>query len=100
MQTGRQGNSIVSMPHSKLVLKEDFSNSVTVQGAMDIKYLATRYNKGRTAVSSFMEKKHQYQSFAITTSAGQAHLLAWQAESGHSGVSSLFFGCNWLELTC
>lgn len=77
-------------------VERNFTNPVTAQGAMDIKYLATRYNKGKAAVTSFMDKKHQYQTFEKGLSASQAHLLAWQAESAGS---SLFFGCILPELT-
>ena len=65
-----------------------------LQGALDLKYLATRFAKGQEAASSFMSKKHHYVGLETSFLESQASLLALQAATSHSGPSSLHLVTN------
>lgn len=57
----------------------DMTRTLPAQGALDCKYLASRYEKGRTAVTSFMEKSHKY---LVVSDAHNCHadLIEYQSQ--------------------
>lgn len=50
-----------------------------LQGALDVRYLAARYENGKRWVSDFMEKKHRFRNIPIANA--HADILLWQQEA-------------------
>ena len=56
-----------------------------LQGALDVRYLAARYENGKRWVESYMEKQHRFRSIPMANA--HADILIWQQE-----VSNKFLG--------
>ena len=63
------------------------------QGGLDVQYLASRYSRGKEAVSKFMEQRHVFTSVKQITLA-QGEIVEKQASLGRSALLVTFgFSC-------